>query len=78
MNVIGYVTALAQTLLDLLEDKDDAVFLQCALNAGAHYLVSGDPHLLVLERCEEVSILSPAQFLHELDKLTSMIEKKKT
>lgn len=48
---------------ELPEDEDDIMFLECALAAGADYIVSGDPHLLQLKRIRDIHILSPAQFL---------------
>jgi putative PIN family toxin of toxin-antitoxin system len=44
-------------------DPHDNLILECAVKAGADYLVSGDNHLLELKRFEGIPILSPAQFL---------------
>jgi hypothetical protein len=45
------------------EDPDDDKFLTCALEGGAEYIVSGDPHLLRLEEYQRIRILTPAAFL---------------
>ena len=47
-------------------DPDDAVFVECAVSAGASYIVSGDGDLLTLGSVEGVEILSPTQFLGRL------------
>lgn len=48
---------------DDCRDSDDAMFVECAVNAGASYVVSGDDDLLSLRKVEDVVILTPAQFL---------------
>jgi uncharacterized protein len=50
------------------EDPDDDKFLACAEEASADCIVSGDPHLIVLENHRGIPILTPQQFL---DLLTS-------
>ena len=47
------------TCRDSKEDK----FLECALTAGAEYLVSRDADLLVLEKPFGIQIVTPRQFL---------------
>lgn len=49
-------------------DPNDAMFIECALSAGARYVVSGDEDLLVLGNVGEIAIVSPAQFLASLDR----------
>jgi putative PIN family toxin of toxin-antitoxin system len=44
-------------------DKDDEVFLRVALSARADALVSGDPHLTILDGKYHFPILPPATFL---------------
>ena len=44
----------------ITEDPDDNVILECASEAGAEVIVSGDAHLLDLGRWEGIHILSPA------------------
>jgi len=46
-----------------IEDPDDAKFISCAVRAGAKYIVSGDHHLLDIEKCEGTAIVTPAEFL---------------
>jgi uncharacterized protein len=44
-------------------DPDDNKILECAVEAGADFIVSGDPHLLNLRSFREIEILAPAKFL---------------
>lgn len=44
-------------------DPYDDMILECAVEGKVDYVVSGDNHLLKLERFEDIPILSPAQFL---------------
>ncbi len=48
------------------DDPSDNDVLDCALEARADYIVSGDRHLLALGRCASVLILSPDDFLKQL------------
>ena len=49
--------------LDVVQDDpSDNKFIECALAAGAEYVVSGDPHLLRIGHYEEIQILRPAEF----------------
>jgi len=44
-------------------DKSDNRILECAIEAKAEYIVSGDEHLLSLGRYDEISIVNASQFL---------------
>jgi len=44
------------------------MFIECAITAGADYLVSGDKgHLLVLRQAGGIPIIAVADFLRRLD-----------
>lgn len=47
-------------------DPDDVMFVECAVSAGSDFIISGDTHLLEIERLPEVTVLTPAQFLVRL------------
>ena len=47
-------------------DRDDDVFLACALAGGAAVIVSGDRHLLAVSGWRGISVLSPRRFLDEV------------
>jgi putative PIN family toxin of toxin-antitoxin system len=48
---------------DAVRDLDDVALLACAVGGKADYLISGDKDLLILSKYDEVSIVTPAQFL---------------
>ncbi len=48
------------------DDPDDDRVLECALEGGADYLVSGDHHLLELGEYRSIRIVSPREFLAAL------------
>ena len=54
--------------LHILEDEPDNRILECALLAQASVIVSGDRHLLSLERYRGISILRLAEFLRRLQR----------
>jgi len=51
---------------DCRDPKDDK-FLACAVEGGAHYLVSSDRDLLDMRRYRSVAIVNPGQFLVALE-----------
>lgn len=54
--------------LHILKGEPDNRILQCAAAAQAQRIISGDRHLLSLERYVDCVIVSLADFLTELDK----------
>lgn len=50
------------------EDPDDNKFIECAVEAGAEYIISGDPHLLNLKTYKNIKIVSPAEFVKIINK----------
>jgi len=46
-------------------DEDDEKFLSCAVAANVEVLVSGDKHLLDLERYQSIRILTAQEFYQE-------------
>lgn len=49
--------------LRVATDPDDDRILECALEARAEVIISGDRDLLVLDAFENISIMSPGRFL---------------
>lgn len=66
---------LVKTLVEIIEveevvsyvevDADDNIFLSCALNSEAKYVISGDAHLLNLKHFEKILIVSVSEFLEK-------------
>lgn len=53
----------AQSIQAIPDNPADDAVLECAVAAGADYIISGDGHLLALAKFREMDILSPADFL---------------
>ena len=63
---------LVKTLVEIIDieevvfcveaDADDDIFLSCALNSKAKYVISGDAHLLDLKHLGEILIVSVMEF----------------
>ncbi len=51
----------------ILEDPDDDIVLNTALNGKADYIVSGDKHLLALRKHEKIEVLKVNQMLEILN-----------
>jgi len=56
------------------KDPDDNRILECALEGGADYLVSGDHHLLDLKRFRGMQIVTARQFLAILKSDSNFME----
>ena len=52
----------SQSVQSVCRDPDDDVILACALEAKAHYLVTGDADLLELKIFEGIRIVTPRDF----------------
>ena len=72
-NAVAELTSLAEWVVpskhfELVdEDPSDNFILDCAVEAGAQYLVTGDGHLLDLHNCAGVRIVTPQVFLTSLE-----------
>ena len=72
-NTIAELTSTAQWVVPTKhhqlvdDDPSDNLVLDCAVEAEADYLVTGDDHLLRLRKCGKVSIVNPQHFLEVLE-----------
>lgn len=57
------VVEIAAKVEGVCRDPHDDKFLAAAVNGGATFLVTGDRDLLVLERFQDVEIITPREFL---------------
>jgi len=46
------------------DDPDDDKFIECAVAARAQYIISGDKHLLNLKAFQNITVISPSEFLN--------------
>lgn len=52
----------AKTHLEISRDPDDDKFIECAKDADAMYIVSGDKDLLVIEKYDGIQIITAKDF----------------
>ena len=72
ISISDVVTVLKTTpLLKVLSDDPDNRILECALKAGADFLVTGDKHLLKLRNYENFEIMKLANFLRIIQQKTN-------
>ncbi len=48
------------------EDKKDNMVLECALEAKAEFIVTGDHHLRTLKEFRNITILTPREFIESV------------
>jgi len=63
---LAYLMEPEEAIRQIIADPDDDRVLECAVQAKAHAIVSGDKHLLSLKQFRNILILSPAEFLEWL------------
>jgi putative PIN family toxin of toxin-antitoxin system len=63
LSALGAIVDPAGSISVIRADPNDDRILECALEARADVIVSGDAHLLELGRHEAIRVLSPSEFL---------------
>ncbi len=61
-NILFFASTPKLTLIQ--DDPDDNKFIECAVTAHARYIISGDKHLLGLNRYQDIQVLAPADLLN--------------
>ena len=56
-----------QKLSVVQADESDNRYLECAVEGGANYIVTGDPHLLDIGNYQGINIITPATLVTLLD-----------
>lgn len=49
-----------------ISDPDDKIILECAIEADADFIITGDSDLLDLKQCRNIQILNPSEFINLL------------
>jgi len=57
------IIAINESINIIIDDPPDNRVLDCAVSAGADFIISGDKHLLNLQNFKWIEILSPEDFL---------------
>ena len=47
----------------VMDDPTDNIFLECALDGGADFIISGDRHLLAIKVYKDIEIVGAKEFL---------------
>lgn len=70
--IVRFIEPIAiENIPDLVkEDPSDNVYLACAAQGNADFLVSGDAHLLALRSFRSAAIITPSRFLELLRERT--------
>jgi len=63
--ISDFVTPSRRINVVLVDQKDNAI-LECAIEAKANYIVTGDSHLLKLGRYQRIEVLNSVAFLQKL------------
>lgn len=72
VNILEFVFAWScfvqpnETIAVITDDPDDNKFLACAVAARAAFIISGDPHLLNLGSFRGIPVVTPGQFLEQM------------
>jgi len=67
LEFFGTFVTVETNINEIEEDPTDNMFLELAVDGGADYIVSGDPHLSNLESYHEIEIVDPSEFLKILN-----------
>ncbi|HVP78984.1 MAG TPA: putative toxin-antitoxin system toxin component, PIN family [Thermodesulfobacteriota bacterium] len=57
----------SETINVVAEDPEDNRILECAVEAKANYVITGDSHLLKLSKYLDIEVLNAAAFLEKLE-----------
>ncbi len=52
---------------DITEDPKDDMFIACALEGKAHYIVSRDPHLRNIKHFQRIQIIDASMFVRKVE-----------
>jgi hypothetical protein len=63
LNAISELVLPIEKIEQIEADEADNHVLECAVEAHADYIVSGDAHLLELKKFRSIQVVSPQQFL---------------
>ena len=54
-----------ENILFITDDPEDNKFLECAIEANTKFIISGDAHLLNLQRFRNIEVVDVNGFLHK-------------
>lgn len=63
---ISHLVIGSELNINVCRDSKDNKFIECAVNANADYIVSGDKDLLVLRNYKKIKIIKTSEILNEI------------
>jgi len=63
LHAIGNIVTPSKRIFEIEEDPDDNRVIECVVEGSAHYIVSGDTHLLNLKQYQNIKVVSPDEYL---------------
>jgi putative PIN family toxin of toxin-antitoxin system len=63
LSAISELVMPIEKIQEITADEADNYILECAVEAHADYIISGDSHLLELKKFRSIQVVSPQQFL---------------
>jgi len=69
LEVLAFVATEKLALSLVANDPSDNKYLEAAIEGEAKYIVTGDNHLLELREYEGIRIITPREFLQELEEI---------
>lgn len=63
LNAIGHLVTPSLRIRKIKEDLADNRILECAVEANADYIISGDIHLLNQKEYRNIKVITPAEYL---------------
>jgi putative PIN family toxin of toxin-antitoxin system len=58
---------------EIIRDKDDNKILECGIEGGVEFIITGDDDLLVLKGFENIRIVKPKEYLGILENIKGII-----
>ncbi len=63
LTIYGEVVETTGVSVNVCEDPDDNMFLECAIASNSKIIVSGDNHLLKISGYQGIDVVSPRKFI---------------
>ena len=61
--IANAILVFPSSTINICRDEDDNKFIECAVDCDADYIITGDKDLLVLEKYNDIEIITPKEFL---------------
>jgi predicted nucleic acid-binding protein len=69
LHIQEYNTSATNPVSLVIDEPDDNKFIECAVALEASHIISGDKHLLKINKYLNIKIITPLVFLEETNRL---------